>query len=77
MTSPRFIVELEPLSGAWSRVPPEVRLRRLLRGALRAYGLRARLVRPSGATSALAEESIADPGRSCEAVSEEVTDDAR
>ena len=42
MPSPqRLHVELEPVTGAsWAGVPPEVRLRRLLKLALRSCGLR-------------------------------------
>lgn len=39
--APRYILELEPAGGdRWAPVPPAVRLRRLLKAAARAYGLR-------------------------------------
>lgn len=52
-----FTLELIPLSGRW-HTPPEQRLRLALKTLLRAFGLRAVVVRPA--------KSMAQPGASCE-----------
>lgn len=41
MTTPRFVIEFEPVGGAaWRDVPAAIRLRRLLKASTRSYGLR-------------------------------------
>lgn len=47
MPTPRLTLEIEPVGDAsWAAVPVEVRLRRLLRAAVRSYGLRVKLIAP-------------------------------
>lgn len=41
----RIVLELEPVGGSWSDVPVDVRVRRLLRAAVRSYGLRVKVIR--------------------------------
>lgn len=47
----RYLVELTPVGGSpWQGVPPDERLRRLLKAMLRSYGMRCTSVRPVGRT---------------------------
>jgi hypothetical protein len=46
---PRYYLELEPVPGNW-RSPPLLRFRALLKAALRGYGFRCVVARPSTVT---------------------------
>lgn len=60
MPTPRLTLEIEPVGDAsWAAVPVEVRLRRLLRAAVRSYGLRVKLITPAKPKRRRARKKVA------------------